>query len=402
MPENAHTKGELRYMQSMSLDSKIQFSNRRLQGWFENWVRYKIKNIKTGKVRYVTWHADELPPLRKNEKLDEEWDIEAGQVYVAFSGGKDSTVLADLAARFCKSHRYTLYLLFVNTGLEYPEIQKFVKFFAQWLRDQYEIEVVLDIVRPEMRFDEVIKTHGYPLISKNVADCVRGAKNGSKSRLNNLNGLDCDGTNKSTKFSKLKWRPLLDLDCDISELCCNINKKNPAHKYQRETGRKQIIATMAEESLLRESAWLKNGCNAFESKRPSSQPLSFWLNQDILLYIKRYEIPICSVYGQVIYEQSPEQMRIEEFGLDGCGTEKLITTGCNRTGCIYCAFGCHLEKEPSRFQMLKQTHPRQYKYCMGGGAYDEDGKWKPTKEGLGMAHVFDELNKIYGDDFIKY
>ncbi|MBR4859339.1 MAG: phosphoadenosine phosphosulfate reductase family protein [Clostridia bacterium] len=222
--ENAHTKGELRYMQSMSLDSKIQFTNRRLQGWFENWVKYKIYNEKTGKVRFVTWHADELPKLRKNEKLADE-DFEAGQVYVSFSGGKDSTVLADITARFCKAHGYTLYLLFVNTGLEYPEIQKFVKYFAQWLRDKYEIDVVLDIVRPEMRFDEVIKTHGYPIISKNVADCVRGAKNGSQSRLNNLNGLDCDGTNRSTKFSKLKWRPLLDVDFDISELCCNINKK---------------------------------------------------------------------------------------------------------------------------------------------------------------------------------
>lgn len=28
--------------------------------------------------------------------------------------------------------------------------------------------------------------------------------------------------------------------------------------------------------------------------------------------------------------------------------------------------------------------------------------WQPSKEGLGMGHVFDELNKIYGDGFIKY
>lgn len=39
---------------------------------------------------------------------------------------------------------------------------------------------------------------------------------------------------------------------------------------------------------------------------------------------------------------------------------------------------------------------------MGGGAYDTDGFWKPTKDGLGMKHVIDELNKIYGDGFIKY
>lgn len=62
----------------------------------------------------------------------------------------------------------------------------------------------------------------------------------------------------------------------------------------------------------------------------------------------------------------------------------------------------HLEKEPSRFQRFKETHPRQYEYCLGGGEYDENGIWKPNKDGLGMRHVFDELNKIYGEGFIKY
>ena len=419
MAEMAHTKGELKYMQSMSLSSKIQFSNRRLQGWFENWVKYKIINTKTGKVRYVTWHEDELPKLRKNEELDN-YDTEAGQVYVSFSGGKDSTVLADLAAKFCKAHCYTLYLLFVNTGLEYPEIQKHVKYFAQWLRDTYEIDVVLDVVRPEMRFDDVIKTYGYPIISKEVSNTISGAKNSIEKKeyshrlcklgvsrdeyggLHDEGKYDYEGNLQNSKYRQYKWRPLLDVDFNASSFCCNVMKKNPAKEYEKTTGRKPIVATLAEESDLRENAWFKNGCNAFEAKRPMSQPLSFWTNQDILLYIKQFKIPICSVYGEVVYEDSPEQTRIEEFGVDGAGVENLKTTGCDRTGCIFCAFGCHMEKGISRFEMLKQTHPRQYKYCIEGGAYDEAGIWKPSKEGLGMGHVFDELNKIYGDDFIKY
>jgi hypothetical protein len=121
----------------------------------------------------------------------------------------------------------------------------------------------------------------------------------------------------------------------------------------------------------------------------------------VLHYIKKYNIPIASVYGDVVYETEPDQMRIEEYGIENCGTEPLCTTGCDRTGCIFCAFGAHLEKE-SRFERLKQTHPRQYEYCIGGGEYDENGIWKPNKQGLGMGHVFDELNKIYGDGFIKY
>lgn len=318
-----------------------------------------------------------------------EWVREYGTdgVYVSFSGGKDSTVLLHIVREMYPD----VEAVFVNTGLEYPEIQRFVKSFDN-----------VTILRPKMRFDEVIKKYGYPLISKSVSNCVRGAKMGQQSRINLLNGLDCDGSERHSKFSKAKYKPLLDVDFEISDLCCDVMKKSPSYIYQRQTGKKPILATMTVESMLREKNWVKNGCNAFEAKHPQSAPMSFWTEQDVLQYIKQYNIPIASVYGDIVYAENPEQMRIEEYDLDGCGTERLTTTGCDRTGCIFCAFGCHLEKEPSRFQRLKETHPRQYEYCINGGEYDENGVWKPNKQGLGMGHVFDEVNKIYGDGFIKY
>ena len=159
---------------------------------------------------------------------------------------------------------------------------------------------------------------------------------------------------------------------------------------------------MATEGAQREMSWLRNGCNAFDSESPISKPMSFWTEQDVLQYIKDNNIPIASVYGDVVYAEDEKQIRIEDFGIEGCGTEKLKTTGCDRTGCVFCAYGCHLEKSPSRFERLKETHPRQYEYCIGGGEYDESGMWQPNKEGLGMGHIFDELNKIYGEGFIKY
>lgn len=139
------------------------------------------------------------------------------------------------------------------------------------------------------------------------------------------------------------------------------------------------------------------GCNAFDTKSPISNPISFWTNQDILQYIRQNDIKIASVYGDIVYKDDPEQLRME----DGyCG--KLRTTGCDRTGCIFCGFGAHLERGETRFQRLKRTHPKQYAYCIGGGAYDTDGRWKPNKDGLGMYHVFDTLNRIYGSDFLRY
>lgn len=350
---------------------------------------------------------------RSLAKIGEWYSYWDGNVYVSFSGGKDSTVLADLCATWCKLIGAKLYLVFVNTGLEYPEIQKHVKFFAKYLEEKYGIEVQLDIVRPKMRFDEVIKTYGYPLISKEVSQSIHdvsraiGQTKTMTYRMQKLNGTLTDADGNPSRYNQAKYKPLLDADFRTSHMCCGVMKKGPAKRYEKETGRKPIVGTMAEESRARTQAWLTSGCNAFNSKRQISQPMSFWTEQDVLRYIKEREVPIASVYGDIEYAVEPEQMRWGEIDpelavFETKEQQQLTTTGCSRTGCVFCGFGCHLEKEPSRFQRLKETHPRQYAYCIGGGEYDGDGVWKPNKEGLGMGHVFDELNKLYGDGFIKY
>ena len=343
---------------------------------------------------------------RSLAKIAEWYSYWNNEVYVAFSGGKDSSVLSDLCGFWCKATGATLYLCFVNTGLEYPEIQKHVKDFAEYLRNKYGIEVVLDIVRPQMRFDEVIKTYGYPMISKEVAKCVSSAK-----RLDSKYGQVCrerlNGTHKQKSgepslYNCAKYKPLVDVDFNISHRCCDVMKKSPSHDYAKKTGRKQITAQMAAESRLREQQWIKYGCNGFDMSTPTSNPMSFWTEQDVLRYIKKYDIPIASVYGSIEYVNDSDQMRVEDFGIECEGCEELHTTGCSRTGCIFCGFGCHREGSPNRFERLRSTHPRQYEYCIGGGEYNEDGIWQPSKQGLGLGHVFDVLNNIYGEDFIKY
>lgn len=361
--ENKFTKQDLMAFQAESLSDKFQRTLAKVAEWYSRWDN---------------------------------------QVYVSFSGGKDSTVLADICAKWCKVSGTTLYLVFVNTGLEYPEIQKFVKEYAEYLRNKYDIEVVLDVLRPKTRFDEVIKKYGYPLISKAVSGCIYGAKaNPNGVKYKQICG-EYETNGKLSMFNYGKYKDLLYVNFNISDMCCTVMKKAPMHEYQHRNARQPIIATMASESQLREMNWMRSGCNAFDGKNPRSAPMSFWTNQDVLEYIKEEELPIASVYGDIVYAEDSEQMRLEDYGIDCGGKEKLRTTGCDRTGCIFCAFGCHLEKEPSRFQRLKETHPRQYEYCIGGGEYDEDGIWKPNKQGLGMGHVFDELNKLYGENFIKY
>ena len=343
---NKHMPHDLAQMQSLPLEAKIIMTQQRIRQWYEHWD---------------------------------------GQVYVSFSGGKDSTVLKHIVDGMYDD----VPALFVNTGLEYPEIQKFA---------MTQKNVVT--VRPKMRFDEVLKKYGYPVVSKDVAMTVRTAKyNKDTYRFKKLAGTATDKEGNPSMYNMPKWAFLMDAPFDTSSKCCDVMKKRPIHQYEKETGRKPIIGTMAQESRNRYVSWLKNGCNAFEAKKPTSQPLSFWTEQDVLHYIKMFNVPYCSVYGDIVVrEEKTEdsvkgQMTIYD-ALDEYEEAILETTGCNRTGCIFCMFGCHLEKEPNRFQMLKETHPRQYEYCIGGGEM-VDGKWQPNKEGLGLGKVLDYIGVDY-------
>ena len=224
---------------------------------------------------------------------------------------------------------------------------------------------------------------------------------------------------EKSQFNKEKYLPLLqETQFMISHHCCSIMKKNPLNAYQRKSKRYPFLGTLAEESRLREQKWIQNGCNAFDAKKPTSQPLSFWTEQDILkyLYVEGYEI--ASVYGEIV---GVDPMGFEYEPLPGIDC-KLKCTGCDRTGCIFCGFGCHCEKGETRFQRLARTHPKHYEYCMNGGQWVDNPKydpaapkydgewlnwnpkkiWTPSKKGLGMKKVFDDCNQIYGKDFIRY
>ena len=170
-----------------------------------------------------------------------------------------------------------------------------------------------------------------------------------------------------SNFSLVKYKFMLESPFEISNKCCNVMKKNPAHIYSKETGRQPITAQMASESRLRTQKWLQNGCNAFDIKNPISNPMSAWTEQDILTYIYENGIEICSVYGDVVVDYSAAgqidgQISLSEYGIFDKERPCLKCTGCQRTGCVLCGFGAHLEKEgEERFLKLKETHPGMYR-----------------------------------------
>lgn len=343
-----HSKGDLQQMQSLPLEAKILMTQRRIR----DWVDY--------------WHGD---------------------VYVSFSGGKDSTVLKHIVDGMYDD----IPAVFVNTGLEYPEIQRFVRDIKAGKFPCFNSDV--EIIRPEMRFDEIIKKYGYPVASKRVSGYIETAKRHPDS----MRAKWIRGEEKTKFVTGGKWSFLIDAPFNVSAKCCEIMKHKPVNKYGKQTGRKAIIGTMACESPNREQSWRENGCNAFEAKVPISQPMAFWTEQDVLHYTKQFNVPYCPVYGEIRVAQHDTikgQMNIIDYL--GCyeAEDVLESTGCDRTGCMFCMFGCHMEKEPNRFQRMKQTHPKQYAYCMNGGEM-VDGVWQPSKDGLGLRKVMEYIGIPY-------
>lgn len=205
-----------------------------------------------------------------------------------------------------------------------------------------------------------------------------------------------------SQYSQEKYKFFLNAPFEISNRCCNVMKKSPAHRYHKDTGRCPMTAQMASESRLRTQQWIRNGCNGFNLKIPTSNPMAFWTEQDVLLYIKQHNIPICSVYGDIVVDYNRENQvegQMDFFDWDKTAEESelfdldrplLKTTGCDRTGCMFCGYGAHC-KGDTRFVDMKETHPTQYKWIM-----------KPWDEGgLGYKEVIDWINE-HGNLNIKY
>lgn len=265
-------------------------------------------------------------------------------IVISFSGGKDSCVLKDLVYKVQDDMGLPHSKLLIAAEIFHPETIKFIHSLS---KNSYQI------LQPIKTFNKIIYEHGFPIISKQIAQKIyhiRNTKNHGK-YIRAIFGLN------GNKFGilPLKYIHFLDkkfVDYEISHKCCDYIKGNVKHDK-----RPVFIGTTIDESRLRRNSWLKYGCIHYTNKdKPDiCKPLSLFNDKDIWQYIKENNVKVSKIYD----------------------------LGYLRSGCVCCGFGLSLEEQlkkqklikNNRFELLYQTNQKLFFYF-----FNTLGMWKPLAD----------------------
>jgi len=209
-------------------------------------------------VRYTEYKASLEKP--HSLKVEESKDIIAERlwefipdVYVAFSGGKDSTVVLYLALQEYPD----IPVMFNNTGVEHPATIKYV----QQLVKEWDVNLIE--TKPIKSFWQCVKEYGYP------------AYRGRSKR----------GTGGSPR-------------------CCIYTKERPAHNVIKERGYRAVLTGITgAESMQRRLLIIKYGhCYSTDKNMPwqmrKIHPIWNWTPDDVWQFIEENGLPYNPIYDE--------------------------------------------------------------------------------------------------------
>lgn len=226
----------------------------------------------------------------------------------------------------------------------------------------------ITLLRPYKSKVQVIKEHGYPVISKEKAGKIQMLQNPSDKNATVRHAIMTGetgaygGWRKGTKMKlPQKWLNLFaglenekygtDYQCapfKVSPDCCYHMKEKPADDWAKAHKLHPYMGLMASEGGQREKALVKHGCNYYGKTVQRSCPFAIFSRTDALQLALDLDVPIPEIYGEI--KRQPD------------GT--LETTKAKRTGCTMCGFGIHIENRPHRFDRLRETSYKEWKFWM--------------------------------------
>lgn len=266
-----------------------------------------------------------------------------GKCYLSFSGGKDSTVLLALI-KMCEEI-YTIPpnaipAVFIDTGIEL----RATKDFVIWVKKNWYSNV--EIIRPEKPFAKVLEEYGKPIKSKMKSEFIsRYQKNRNEDQLSFKYMIGVGKNGKTYAKTKIANKDLHllhpDFDIRISNKCCELLKKKPFAKYNKDNGIKGYFVgeRMAEGGARQFNAEnrLKSGgklCTKTKGNYIIKLPIIDWTDEDVNNFIKQYNVPLSKAYTEQGYE---------------------------RTGCFLCPFSLQIDQN---LEKLYRYEPNGYRASM--------------------------------------
>ena len=259
--------------------------------------------------------------------------------YLSFSGGKDSTILHYLLDMALPNNRIPR--VFINTGIEYNLIVDFVKGLVE--KDDRFV-----ILKPTQPIKPLLEKYGYPFKSKEHSLYVQQyQKNGISKTTNRY--LNPNEKRKEFGCPKmLRYQFSKDFELKVSNLCCFKLKKEPIHKWEKETNRHIAITGMRKD----EGGNRKNikGCILTDKNGNIKRfhPLLVVSDEWENWVVKEKQIKLCDLY--------------------------LPPYNFKRTGCKLCPFSLDLQHQ---MEIMEKYFPNELKQA--------EWIWKP---------VFDEYRRI--------